>query len=62
MPKVTHLICMTDGHMVSSADFPSHVKLLSFNEVEMSGALPDNSKCLSELELRLNFDMSLGQA
>ena len=46
MPKVTHLICMTDGHTLSSSDFPSHIKVLSFNEVEMSGALPENSEYL----------------
>ena len=46
MPKVTHLICMTDGHTLASSDFPSHIKVLSFNEVEMSGALPENSEYL----------------
>ena len=44
MPKVTHLICMTAEHKVSSKDFPEHINLLTFNEVEISGALPDNSK------------------
>ena len=44
MPKVTHLICMTDEHKVSSKDFPAHINIVTFNEVEISGALPDNSK------------------
>lgn len=42
MPKVTHLICMTDEHKVSSKDFPEHINIVTFNEVEISGALPDN--------------------
>ncbi|KAL4219831.1 Long-chain-fatty-acid--CoA ligase 4 [Mactra antiquata] len=42
MPKVTHLIVMCDSQTISKADFPSNITILSFAEVEVIGAEPDN--------------------
>ena len=44
IPKVTHIIVMSDGQNFSKAGFPSHLNVLSFAEVELRGAMPDNSE------------------
>lgn len=43
MPKVTHLIVMCDSQTFCKKDFPSGITILSFAEVEVIGAEPDNS-------------------
>ena len=44
IPKVSHLIVMCDSQTISKKDFPSYIKILSFAEVELIGAEPDNSQ------------------
>lgn len=44
IPKVTHLIVMCDDQAISKKDFSGNVKVLSFNEVELIGAEPDNMR------------------
>jgi len=49
MPKVTHLIVMCDNQSIGAVckDFPSSVKVMTFTEVEILGAEPDNSRWTS---------------
>ncbi|XP_053404171.1 long-chain-fatty-acid--CoA ligase 4-like [Mercenaria mercenaria] len=42
IPKVSHLIVMCDEQKISKKDFPSHINILTFAEVELIGAEPDN--------------------
>lgn len=44
MPKLTHLIIMCDSQTFSKQEFPENITILSFADVEMLGAEPDNIK------------------
>lgn len=45
MPKVTHIIYIpTQRPYQKDQDLPKHVKLLSMDEVENVGAIPDNCR------------------
>lgn len=44
IPRVTHLIVMCDGQPISKKDFPSHIKVQTFAEVELIGATEENIK------------------
>ena len=44
IPKVTHIIYMPGKKPVKDIDLPKHIKVLSMEEVENIGAMPDNCK------------------